>query len=46
MQVKTQLDELQNYLTDASNMAGGHAERITSRPRLTLTLLRSIRLSS
>lgn len=28
MQVKTQLDELQNYLTDASNMPGGHAERL------------------
>jgi D-lactate dehydrogenase (cytochrome) len=28
MQVKTQLDELQNYLTDASNMPGGHAEKL------------------
>ena len=28
MQVKTQLDELQNYLTDASNMQGGHAEKL------------------
>ncbi len=28
MQVKTQLDELHNYLTDASNMPGGHAERL------------------
>ncbi len=28
MQVKSQLDELQNYLTDASNMPGGHAERL------------------
>ena len=28
MQVKTQPDELQNYLTDASNMQGGHAERL------------------
>ncbi len=28
MQVKTQLDELQNYLTDASNMPGGHAEQL------------------
>lgn len=28
MQVKTQLDELQNYLTDASNMAGGRADRL------------------
>lgn len=28
MQVRTQLEELQNYLTDASNMAGGHAERL------------------
>ena len=28
MQVKTQLDELQNYLTDASNMQGGYAEKL------------------
>ena len=28
MQVKTQLDELQNYLIDASNMQGGHAEKL------------------
>ncbi len=28
MQVKTQIDELQNYLTDASNMKGGHAEKL------------------
>ena len=28
MQVKTQLDELQNYLTDASNLPGGHAEKL------------------
>ena len=28
MQVKTQPDDLQNYLTDASNMQGGHAERL------------------
>ena len=28
VQVKTQPDDLQNYLTDASNMAGGHAERL------------------
>ncbi|MGQ0543086.1 MAG: FAD-binding oxidoreductase [Blastocatellia bacterium] len=28
MQVKTQLDELQNYLTDASNMPGGHSEKL------------------
>ena len=28
MQVKTQLDDLQNYLTDASNMPGGHAEKL------------------
>jgi len=28
MQVKTQLEELQNYLTDASNMQGGHAEKL------------------
>lgn len=28
MQVKTQLDELQNYLTDASNLQGGHADRL------------------
>ncbi len=28
MQVKTQLEDLQNYLTDASNMQGGHAEKL------------------
>ncbi|MEP6787799.1 MAG: FAD-binding oxidoreductase, partial [Acidobacteriota bacterium] len=28
MQVKTQTDDLQNYLTDASNMQGGHAEKL------------------
>ncbi len=28
MQTKTQFDDLQNYLTDASNMAGGHAEKL------------------
>jgi D-lactate dehydrogenase (cytochrome) len=28
MQVKTQLDELENYLTDASNLPGGHAEKL------------------
>jgi D-lactate dehydrogenase (cytochrome) len=28
VQVKTQPDDLQNYLTDASNMQGGHAERL------------------
>ena len=28
MQVKTQLEDLQNYLTDASNMAGGHASKL------------------
>lgn len=28
MQVKTQLDDLQNYLTDASNMQGGYAEKL------------------
>ena len=28
MQVKTQLDDLQNYLTDASNMPGGHADKL------------------
>lgn len=28
MQVKTQLEDLQNYLTDASNMQGGAAERL------------------
>ena len=28
MQVKTQLDELQNYLTDASNLKGGHAQKL------------------
>ncbi len=28
MQVKTQLDELRDYLTDASNLPGGHAEQL------------------
>ncbi len=28
MQTKTQLEDLQNYLIDASNMPGGHAERV------------------
>ena len=28
MLAKTQLEEIQNYLTDASNMAGGHAEKL------------------
>ncbi len=28
MQVKTQLDELLNYLTDASNLQGGHADKL------------------
>ncbi len=28
MQVKTQLEDIQNYLTDASNMQGGTAERL------------------
>ena len=28
MQFKTQLDDLQNYLTDASNMPGGHAGKL------------------
>ena len=28
VQVKTQTDELQNYLTDASNMQGGHAAKL------------------
>jgi|CXWL01.1.fsa_nt_gi D-lactate dehydrogenase (cytochrome) len=28
MQVKTQLEDIQNYLTDASNMPGGHATRL------------------
>ena len=28
MQVKTQLDELQNYLIDASNLQGGHADKL------------------
>ncbi len=28
MQVKTQADELKNYLTDASNMQGGHAVKL------------------
>jgi D-lactate dehydrogenase (cytochrome) len=28
MQVKTQLDDFQNYLTDASNMQGGHAAKL------------------
>ncbi len=28
MQTKTAAEDLQNYLTDASNMAGGHAEKL------------------
>ncbi|HEX6279787.1 MAG TPA: FAD-binding oxidoreductase, partial [Pyrinomonadaceae bacterium] len=28
MQTKTAPEEIQNYLTDASNMAGGHAEKL------------------
>ncbi len=28
MQVKTQLEDLQNYLNDASNMSGGHAAKL------------------
>ncbi len=28
MQTKSQLDDLQNFLTDASNMQGGHAEKL------------------
>jgi D-lactate dehydrogenase (cytochrome) len=28
MQIKTQAEDLQNYLTDASNMPGGHAEKL------------------
>ena len=28
MQVKTQIDDLQSYLTDASNMQGGHADKL------------------
>ncbi len=28
MQVKTQLDELQNYLVDASNLQGGYADKL------------------
>lgn len=28
MQVKTQLDDIQNYLTDASNMPDGHADKL------------------
>jgi len=28
MQVKTQVEDLQDYLTDASNMSGGHADRL------------------
>ncbi|MDQ3320897.1 MAG: FAD-binding oxidoreductase [Acidobacteriota bacterium] len=28
MQVKTQIEDLQNYLTDASNMQGGRAEKL------------------
>lgn len=28
MQVKTEADELQNYLIDASNMQGGHADKL------------------
>jgi len=28
MQTKTAPEEIQNYLTDASNMPGGHAEKL------------------
>lgn len=28
MQIKTQTEDLQNYLTDASNIKGGHAEKL------------------
>ncbi|MEO6655213.1 MAG: FAD-binding oxidoreductase, partial [Pyrinomonadaceae bacterium] len=28
MQVKTQIDDIQNYLTDASNMQGGTADKL------------------
>ena len=28
MRTKTQLEEIQAYLTDASNMPGGHAEKL------------------
>src|SRR4026208_2594945 len=28
MQTKTHAEEIQNYLTDASNMPGGHAEKL------------------
>jgi D-lactate dehydrogenase (cytochrome) len=28
MQTKTQIEDLENYLTDASNMPGGHAEKL------------------
>ena len=28
VQVKTQLDEIQNYLTDTSNISGGHADKL------------------
>lgn len=28
MQVKTEIDDLQNYLTDASNLAGGRADKL------------------
>ena len=28
MQTKSQLEDLQNYLVDASNMQGGHAEKL------------------
>ena len=28
MQVKTQADDLQNYLTDSSHMQGGHADKL------------------
>lgn len=42
MQVKTQQDDLQNYLTDASNMPGGHAERlfVPERPEEVAEILR------
>jgi FAD/FMN-containing dehydrogenase len=28
MQIKTQSEDIQNYLTDASNMQGGHADKL------------------
>jgi D-lactate dehydrogenase (cytochrome) len=42
MQVKTQLDDLQNYLTDASNMRGGFAEKLFI-PETTIELAQILR---